>query len=74
MSNFTPELIGYIRAVVTERGITKEEMTKELMREVITAAQTRMNKMIDSVLDGASYGSERYKVAMQYTAARIYFS
>ena len=73
-ANFTPEMIGYIKRVVIERGISKEDMTKELMREIILAAQARMNKMIDDVLDGAGYGSERYRVAMQYTAGRIYFS
>ena len=74
MSDFTPELIGYIKKVVAERGISREEMTKELMREVVLVAQARMNKMIDGVLDGADFGSERYRVAMQYTAGRIYFS
>lgn len=68
---FTPEMIGYIKAIIKEDGIKESEMTKDIMRTVIVKAQNRMNKMIEDVVDGVSY---RYKVAFKYTAMEIYKS
>jgi hypothetical protein len=68
----TPELIGYMKAVVKEMGIAQTDMTKEKMKKVMTVAYNRMHKMVDDVLNGHDLPGHRYHVAMRHTAKLTY--
>jgi ubiquinone biosynthesis protein COQ9 len=46
----TPELVNYARSIVLERGIKKENMTPELMGEVLQEALKRMDKAVSRFL------------------------
>jgi ubiquinone biosynthesis protein COQ9 len=46
----TPELINYARSIALERGIKKENITPELMGEVLQEALKRMDKAVSRFL------------------------
>jgi hypothetical protein len=46
----TPELVNYARSIALERGIKKEDMTPELMKDILQEALRRMDKAISRFL------------------------
>ena len=68
----TPELVAYVKAIVRERGITREEMNQEAMKDILVEAITRMHKMVDDVLSGHDIPGHRYHDAIAYMASKTY--
>jgi hypothetical protein len=46
----TPELINYARTIALERGIKKEDMSPELMGDILQEALRRMDKAVSRFL------------------------